>query len=229
MLERASMTIEGFSGRSRALVLIAGAAGAFLPAQLALELTSLGHLSRHMTTHILLMSVVAPAAAGAWLALSRSVPRMPFVGSLWPATVAQLTTLWLWHTPVLLHLALSRPTFHLLMQGSLFSSSFWFWMAVFKPRGNERWRSIFALLITAKLFCLVGILLVFARRALYADSGDAVLSMHSVNDQQLAGLLMLVACPLTYLVASVVIASRWLKELEVRSDTQRVQLVDGPG
>jgi cytochrome c oxidase assembly factor CtaG len=56
---------------------------------------------------------------------------------------------------------------------------------------------------------------------LYATSGEqhAHWGLHNVPaapslaDQQLAGLLMIAACPLSYLLAGLVIASRMIKEL----------------
>jgi putative membrane protein len=35
-----------------------------------------------------------------------------------------------------------------------------------------------------------------------------------LDDQQLAGMLMLIACPLTYVAAGVVLAGRWLFGVE---------------
>jgi putative membrane protein len=57
----------------------------------------------------------------------------------------------------------------------------------------------------------LSVLLTFASYPLYP-----VMAHHGLQapdplaDQQLAGLLMLVACPLSYLVAAVVVASNWL-------------------
>jgi putative membrane protein len=112
-----------------------------------------------------------------------------------------------------LALALDTPALHLIMQASLFGAALWFWRAILSGRSHGRWQAILALLFTAKLSCLPGVLLVFAPRALYAAPGTAGLETHLLADQQLAGLLMLAACPLTYLVAGVLIASRWLRDL----------------
>jgi putative membrane protein len=60
-----------------------------------------------------------------------------------------------------------------------------------------------------RLFCLLGAIFVFAPRPLFAHHGGV-----SLEDQQLAGLLMIVACPLTYVVAGTVIAARWVLALE---------------
>jgi putative membrane protein len=104
------------------------------------------------------------------------------------------------------------------MQLSLFASALWFWLAVIADRGAFRWRALFALLMTGKLFCLLGVLLVFAPRLLYGDqatghSWHTPVTPHAFADQHLAGLLMLVVCPLTYVLAAVVIAAQGLRDL----------------
>ena len=72
--------------------------------------------------------------------------------------------------------------------------------------------------MTAKLFCLLGALLVLAPRPIYAaHSGPhhpvVPSGLTALEDQQLAGLLMLAACALTYVAAGAIIAARWLREL----------------
>ena len=95
------------------------------------------------------------------------------------------------------------------MPERIVASALWFWLAAFAQVGAHRWRALVALLISGKLFCLLGVLLVFAPRPLYLHAtlqeGHAALA-----DQQLAGLLMVVACPLSYVLAGVVIATRWV-------------------
>ena len=166
-----------------------------------------GHLAAQMLTHILLMSAVAPLLA---FAAHRHLPprRARFVV---PATVAQLAALWAWHSPPAMDAAMRSGVLHAAMLLSLLAAACWFWLAIFDAR-ERRWRAILALLVTGKLFCLLGVLLVFAPRALY--SGLATLPAGALADQQLAGLLMLIACPATYVAAGVVIAARWLGRIE---------------
>lgn len=66
-----------------------------------------------------------------------------------------------------------------------------------------------ALLLTGKLACLLGALLIFAPRELYRLHG-----LPSLEDQQLAGLLMITACPLSYVVAGVAMAAQAIGDLE---------------
>jgi putative membrane protein len=153
--------------------------------------------------------VLAPSLALAWSAATGRAP--PIARRLFPATVLQLAALWALHAPPILTVAMQRPAMHLVFQTALLGCAVWFWLAIFAARGQEGWRSILALLVTAKLFCLLGVILVFAPRALYASMHAS--ADHTLADQQLAGLLMLTACPLTYLVAGVAIAARWLGAL----------------
>jgi putative membrane protein len=181
-----------------------------------LALTLLGPLAQHMATHLLLMNAVAPALALATTALPLRM--VASARSLALATLAQLLLLWAWHAPAALAAAWHVPAVHALMQLSLFSSALWFWLAVIADRGAFRWRALFALLITGKLFCLLGVLLVFAPRLLYGDQANGhgwhtPATPNALADQHLAGLLMLVVCPLTYVVAAVVIAAQWLRDL----------------
>jgi len=101
----------------------------------------------------------------------------------------------------------------LLMQATLFFSALWFWLTVFNQTGEHLWRAVIALLLTGKLFCLMAVLLIFAPRVLYGMTAMPI----ELADQQLAGLLMVTVCPITYVLAAVVLISRWFQTL---SDTQ---------
>lgn len=173
-------------------------------------------LADHMAIHILSMNLAAPLAVLAWRRLFAEAPGRKSSIALVPASLAQVALLWGWHAPSVFEPALASPALHLAMQLSLLGAALWFWAAVFDATGAQRWRSLFALLVTGKLFCLLGVLLVFAPRPLYALAvGHAHgASGGALHDQQLAGLLMITACPLTYVLAGVVIAARWLIELD---------------
>lgn len=172
-------------------------------------LANVGPLSVGMAAHILLMNFFAPAVA-LW-----SVRSLPLVArrirGLAVPTMVQLLLLWAWHAPPSLAAAMDHPTLHLTMQGSLAVAALWFWTTVVTATIGGQWRAITALLATSKLFCLLGVLLTFASHPLYpAMTHHGGTALDPLADQQLAGLLMLVACPLSYLVAAVVVASNWL-------------------
>ncbi|THK39216.1 cytochrome C oxidase assembly protein [Ensifer sp. MPMI2T] len=179
----------------------------------------MGPLSSHMVMHILLMNVLAPMVA-ACACLVRPQGREPASGALAFATAAQILGLWMWHAPPLLARAFASVSIHLLLYGSLFLAAFLFWWVALRFRGNRRWKPILSLLVTSKLYCMLGVLFVFAPRTLFAGiarhdpdtpppSLDAALA-----DQQLAGLLMLVVCPAVYVLGGIVLGARWLFAME---------------
>jgi putative membrane protein len=162
------------------------------------NLLEFGAQARHMAAHILTMNIVAPFLGAAVLAFSK----MPERGGalLWLTTAVQLALLWAWHAPALqsaMHLPGTMVVFH----AALLLAATAFWVSVFSLSGSARWQAIPALLLTGKLVCLLAALLVFSPRAIYASAGHAA---HDLDDQQLAGLLMIAACPFCYLVAAVV-------------------------
>ena len=178
-----------------------------------------GPLAEHMAVHIVLMTAAAPVAAAALRRISGLLSTR-LKGALAAATLTQLGLLWAWHTPAVLTWALGSPTAHGAMQLSLFLAALWFWSAVLNAVGARRWRAIFALLITGKLFCLLGVLLVFSPRLLYPaiaahhGHGGPLLSDAALADQHLGGLLMVVACPLSYVLAGTIIAAKWVAEID---------------
>lgn len=172
-----------------------------------------GFITQHMISHIVAMNIVAPAVA---LGMQRGdllVIRYLSKG-LTPALILQLCLLWGWHIPDVLAAAHGSHVLMTLMHASLFISAFWFWAATFAKAHTQGWHSLSALLVTGKLFCLLGVLLTFAPRPLYLGIGVSIESSAMLADQQMAGLLMLVACPLTYVLAAIVIAARWTLRME---------------
>jgi putative membrane protein len=177
--------------------------------QLQAILGNFGPLSTGMAGHILLMNLAAPMGA-VWGVHSFPLVARPICGVAMPAA-AQLLLLWAWHAPPFLAAAMDHPALHFGMQASLMAAALWFWTAVVSATAGRQWRAITALLATSKLFCLLGVLLTFAPHPLYpAMAHHGVMAVDPLADQQLAGLMMLVACPLTYLAAAVMVASSWL-------------------
>lgn len=173
----------------------------------------MGHLASHMLQHLLLMNFLVPVAVLFGF-------RRLALGGLWRswpwATATQIVLLWSWHSPTALGAAMTSPLLMTLMHVSLAAAAVWFWASIAAMTREESWRAIFALLVTGKLFCLLGALLVFAPNLLF-DLGPA--HQHSIGaktleDQQMAGMLMLVACPLSYVAAGIVLAGRWFLSLD---------------
>jgi putative membrane protein len=175
-------------------------------------------MAGHMTLHILLMNLLAPLVAAA--ALRSGLPG-GFIESgraLAIAAVSQIGLLWFAHLPGIMAWSMAGGAPAAVFPVALFLAALVFWGSVFAQRGSARWRALVALLITGKLFCLLATLLVFAPRHLYpamlsGPHAHARLEPASLlADQQLAGLLMIAACPLTYVAVAIAITARWLRE-----------------
>jgi putative membrane protein len=179
-----------------------------------------GPLAGHMLLHILLMSVAAPLCAVGLvrhrLSVRRSVMNEWRAAPLWSATGLQMALLWAWHAPMLHAAAQSYIALRATMWVSLLLAATGFWAAVLLTPTKLLWQAMLALLVTGKLACLLGALLVFAPRQLYALHGMAHHAPPSLEDQQLAGLLMLVACPLTYVLAGILLAVKMMNGLPAR-------------
>lgn len=178
-----------------------------------------GMLTRHMATHIFAMSVVAPALAWVWhpfniLPVGRS--------SLILSTLIQLFLFGLWHSPVGMQSVADMVLGEVLMMVSLLASAVWFWVNMIEAAREDRLEAVPALLVTGKLVCLMAALMVFAPRLLFQGGhAGAALQMTMLGDQQLAGLIMLVACPLTYVGAAVYLVARWLSRLPHQPEGRR--------
>ena len=188
-------------------ILVAGSAAFLLP---------MGPLSAHMLLHIALMNLAAPLAA---IALMRLFPaRLDRAALLWGATIAQLVLLWAWHAPPAHRAAAGSMLISFTMHVSLFAAALAFWTLLVRVSARNRWQAIFSLLITGKLACLLGALLIFAPRALYELSHGHHHSAYStLDDQQLAGLYMIAACPLSFVLAGVIIAAQAMRDFGQQS------------
>lgn len=156
-------------------------------------------LAGQMARHVLVLSVVAPCVA---IGLVRAF-RLGGTGVASPLVIAvasQVAVLYFWHLPAAHAAAMHQAWGSALMFATLVVAGVGFWLVIAASLTSRRWQAVAALLATGKLFCLLGVLLVFARRPLYAATGLA--------DQQLAGLVMLGACPVVYVAAAFVITCR---------------------
>ncbi len=177
-------------------------------------LNETGPLSLRMLQHLAIMNVAAPLAA-AWL---QSRSSNGGSRSLALAGVVQMLLLWAWHVPAVQTGLSQHPIAELSTALLMLAAAIAFWRGVLSAGEAGRWSGVGALLVTGKLACLLGALLVFSARDLYAGvsfawcgSGTSTLA-----DQQLAGLLMITACPLSYLIAGTTMASHLLRTLDDR-------------
>jgi putative membrane protein len=196
------------AGADLVLAAATGAVAVAVAGAIALTLLPLGPISGHM-------NVVAPFAA---IALARGqANRLASVGgkALWLATLIQMGLLWAAHSQPIHQVALSSTIGFAALQAVLFLSAVAFWTSVVVS--PLRWQAMLALLLSGKLACLLGALLIFSPRVLLATSPahghDAMSLQAPLADQQLAGLLMVAACPLSYVLAAIVMAAKTLADL----------------
>jgi len=166
-----------------------------------------------MLQHLVIMNIAALLFA---LALR---PRLR--GMLALSTVLQIVFLWGWHLPPVFQAASHGLVLPLLMQGNLLVIAFVFWGAVLAHPVEKSWQTIFAALVTAKAFCLFGAVLCFSRRLLYPVHGTHLApDVSALDDQQLAGLLMISSCAVVYVTAATALFLRWLNNAD-RESRQR--------
>ncbi|WP_373187390.1 cytochrome c oxidase assembly protein [Halopseudomonas sp.] len=160
----------------------------------------------HMVQHMLFMVVIAPL----WV-LSRPLKRLAAAGGKWvsrgwrpllrltrhPVLLAYLhgLTIWFWHMPRFYQLALDNSWWHVVEHGMFMLTAGLFWWAVLYGRQRSVHWSLFALLLTLMHTGFLGALLTFAQAPLYGEA-------RSLQDQQLAGLIMWVPGALPYLLAA---------------------------
>ncbi|MEZ5815490.1 MAG: hypothetical protein R3D44_00210 [Hyphomicrobiaceae bacterium] len=199
----------GLDDTLKALPLLAGAAGSALVIIAAGLGLTLGHASRHMLLHIALMNILAPLIA---MAIPSDEPGRRFLArTLLASTVAQMVLLYLWHVPTIMH-AHYPTAFAIAASSVLTLAAIWFWRSVLAAMTeSEYWRAAAALVVSGKLFCVLGIVL-----TLLPDERtiSALLS-----DRQTGGLIMVVACSSSYVLAAVLSAHRAVTAPVTRTDS----------
>lgn len=157
--------------------------------------------SARVAHHLALAAIAAPLFA-------ISLPRLALPGGATGWAALHALTFWAWHTPQAYAIALSSDAMYWLMQLSLLASALGMWSAVLR---GPALLGIGALLASMVQMGLLGALISFASRPLYAPHWltTQAWGLASLEDQQLAGLLMWVAGSGIYLGAAMWIGLRW--------------------
>ena len=214
---KTTATLE-VSADTAGLGALVGALAVATAGAVILTFVQLGPLSGHMVAHIASMNIVAPlAAVGISRHYAKHLPRAP-AGTLWPVTLGQMALLWASHSPPIHHAAQSLPLAQAALHVALLGSALAFWICI--VAASSQWQAMLALLVSGKLACLLGALLIFAPRLLF-DGAASAHGTHAVPfghatlaDQHLAGLLMVAACPLSYVLTAIVLAAQTMTGLE---------------
>jgi putative membrane protein len=180
-----------------------------------------GSFSAHMTMHMGVVAVAAPAlalgVAGGRFDPVRHAPQwFPPV----PASIVELVVVWGFHTPTLHALARGPTAGLVLEQGSFLASGLVVWLAAFGgdvgQRSERTAAGIVALLLTSMHMTLLGALLALPTRLLYSHSahhaGHALGSLGPLQDQQLGGAIMLVVGGVSYLFGGLWLTGRLLRD-----------------
>ena len=167
--------------------------------------------------HMALVLLLAPLLA---FGLAPWLRRFPT--PLWTCTALAAIAFIAWHIPAPYEAAMASVAVYWLMQFTLLGSALAFWVAVLRvePAG-----ALAAILATTVLMGLLGALITFAARPLYAPHFASTSSwgVSPLEDQQLAGIVMWAPGSIAYLLAAVWIGWRWLR-IE-RERRLRVELV----
>jgi len=196
----------------------------------------------HMGQHELLMLVAAPLlVVGRSLAVALSAfsnpvrarvvrhTRRPAVTRLWsrltsPATVLlmQAIVLWGWHVPWAFEAALQHDALHAVQHLTFLASAGLFWWALVHGRFGRfgYGAGVLVVFVTAMHSGLLGALITFAPRPLYATHAARATAAHvlPLEDQQLAGLIMWVPAGVLLALAALALFAAWLGEVARRDE-----------
>lgn len=155
--------------------------------------------------HMALVLAVAPLLA---FGLAPWLRRLPT--PLWTCTAIATLAFWVWHAPAAYTAALTSHALYALMQLSLLATATLFWLAVRRAGAAA---AIGAILATMVLTGLLGALISFAARPLYAPHFASALDwgVSALQDQQLAGLTMWAPGSMAYLGVALCIAWRCMR------------------
>jgi len=154
--------------------------------------------------HIALVLAMAPLLAFGLEPWLRRIPT-----SLWSTTAIAVVTFWTWHAPAPYAAALTSDWIYALMQLTLLASALAFWIAVRRAGATA---AMGAILATTVSMGLLGALITFAGRPLYAPHFASTLSwgVSPLEDQQLAGITMWAPGSIAYLAAAMWIGWHWM-------------------
>jgi putative membrane protein len=154
---------------------------------------------------VLLVTIVAPLLV--WSVPPAARPGAPSI--LAATTAVQTLVFWLWHAPPVYGWALSSDSAYWLMQVSLLAVAAAFWASIRRASAPAAAASLLATMVQMGL---LGALITFAPRALYAPHfvATAAWGYSPLEDQQLAGLIMWAPAAALYLGAALLLLARMI-------------------
>jgi putative membrane protein len=177
-----------------------------------------GSFAAHMVMHMGVVALAAPLLAiGVARLFPDGVGRLPPAVAI-VASFAEFAAVWAWHAPALHDAARAQPTMFVLEQASFLSVGLLVWTSAIGAAGSSRPAAraagIGALLVTSMHMTLLGGLLLFAPRPLYACAALCTPSamLTPLADQQLGGAIMLAVGGSAYLTGGLVLLASILRE-----------------
>jgi putative membrane protein len=165
-------------------------------------------MTGHMVAHMIAVAVAAPPIA-LGLQGTRFDPavRLPRLATPLTAALIEAVVVWGWHVPALRRLVDHAPVWLVVEQASFLAVGLLLWAAVLAPR--HRAAGIAALLVTSMHMTLLGALIGLAPRPLYSHH-----DMGALADQQMSGVVMLLAGGVAYLCGGLAMLARLLQAKE---------------
>jgi len=171
----------------------------------------------HMTQHMLIIVVIAPlwvlcqplpqlVAGGLrsllpwWKPLLRLVRRPMLMAAVHGAAI------WIWHVPYFYMLAVESAAWHTVEHACFLVTAGLFWWSVLRSSAAALSSAFLALLFTLMHTGFLGAILSFSGVTLYDEA-------RSIEDQQLAGLIMWVAGAFPYLAGLCWLSRRWYQRI----------------
>lgn len=199
-------------------------AGALLALFLALvwplERLAASSFAAHMAQHMLLIGVAAPLLAASRPTLRFLKGRGAFVRPLLAlarpraAFFLHGAAIWLGHAPRVIEWSLEHRWVHALDHAAFVVTAALFWWSLLSRGRAAAGESALWTLATMLHTGALGALLAFAPRALYSGT--------TLEDQQLAGLVMWIPGGLCYLAAGLVFSYVWLAGKERRAGSAEI-------
>lgn len=173
-----------------------------------------GSFSAHMLAHMGVVAIAAPLIAIGIPLSPRPDASRAFAIAL-PASVVELIVVWSWHAPALRALAESSLFATAVEQATFLAAGLFLWLACLPRRGSDpagNAAGAFALLLTSIHMTLLGALLALTPRPLYGadDVSCFGVSLSAQQDQELGGVIMLLAGAAVYLAGGVTLLARML-------------------
>jgi putative membrane protein len=152
----------------------------------------------------------AAVSVSAWVRTPWRVLSHPVV-----ATVTQAVVLWAWHAPALFGLALASEGWHIVQHLCFVASALFFWTAMLDDTRMRRapMMAVACLFATALVSGALGALMAFSSSpwyAGYARLGLTPFGLTTVEDQQVAGLLMWIPGGVIHAAAALAVVGRML-------------------